>query len=233
VLTFQEHPGDCLDPVRDRIRKATGRIRTQGPDYLVYAILDTVIDSYFPILEEFGERLEALEEDVLRNPGPEVVSRIYAAKRDLLALRRAVWPQRESVNWLSREPCAIIQENTRLYFRDSCDHIAQIMDMVETFRELALGLVEGYQSSMSNRMNEVMKVLTIIATIFIPLGFLAGVWGMNFNAEKSFWNMPLLSQPWGYRFALGLMLAIGLTMLALFWRKGWLGSSPAPDRSED
>ena len=233
VLTFQEHPGDCLDPVRDRIRKATGRIRTQGPDYLVYAILDAVIDNYFPILEEFGERLEALEEHVLRNPGPEVISRIYAAKRDLLTMRRAVWPQRESVNWLSREPCALIQENTRLYFRDSCDHIAQIMDMVETFRELAMGLVEGYQSSMSNRMNEVMKVLTIIATIFIPLSFIAGLYGMNFNPEKSPLNMPELAWYWGYPFALGLMAVIAVGLLVYFWRRGWLrSSSPAPKKDD-
>ena len=225
VLSFQEHPGDCLDPVRDRIRKALGRIRAQGPDYLVYAIVDAVIDGYFPILEEFGERLEALEEDVLSDPGPEVISRIYAAKRDLLTMRRAVWPQRESVNWLSRESCPVIQESTRLYLRDSYDHVAQIMDMVETFRELALGLVEGYQSSMSNRMNEVMKVLTIIATIFIPLSFVAGLYGMNFNPEKSPLNMPELAWYWGYPFALGLMTAIAVGMVVYFWRKGWLRSS--------
>jgi len=232
VLTFQERPGDCLEPIRNRIRKATGRIRTQGPDYLTYAILDAVIDNYFPILEEFGERLETLEEDILRNPGPEVISRIYAAKRDLLTLRRAVWPQREAVNLLSREPCALINENTRLYFRDSCDHLAQIMDIVETFRELAMGLVEGYQSSMSNRMNEVMKVLTIIATIFIPLSFIAGLYGMNFKPEKSPLNMPELAWYWGYPFALGLMAAVAAGLVIYFWRKGWLKSSSTGSKQD-
>jgi len=232
VLTFQEHPGDCLDPVRGRIRNAAGRIRTQGPDYLAYAILDTVIDNYFPILEEFGERLESMEEDVLQNPGPDVISQIYAAKRDLRVLRRAVWPQREVINLLSREPSRIIRDNTRLYFRDTCDHLAQIMDMVETFRELAMGLVEGYQSSMSNRMNEVMKVLTIIATIFIPLSFIAGLYGMNFNPDKSPLNMPELAWYWGYPFALGLMATFAAGLIVYFWRRGCLKSSSAESKED-
>ena len=228
LLTFQERPGDCLDPVRHRIRKGMGRIRKSPPDYLAYAILDSVIDSYFPLLEKFGERLEELEGQVMARPDAGTVANINQIKRDLLALRRAIWPQREMINALLREEMPMIGEQTRLYLRDCYDHVTQIIDMVETCREIASGLLDAYQSNISNRMNEIMKVLTIIATIFIPLGFLAGIWGMNFNTEKSFWNMPLLGQPWGYRFALGIMLAIALTMLALFWRRGWLGHS-SPD----
>ena len=225
VLTFQERPGDCLEPVRNRIRKGIGRVRGQGPDYLAYAILDAVIDNYFPILEEFGERLEALEEEVIARPSPAVISQIHSAKRDLLTLRRAIWPQREAMSWLLREPCLLISDDTRLYLRDCYDHVSQIIDMVETFRELASGLVDAYQSSISNKMNEVMKVLTIIATIFIPLSFVAGLYGMNFNQEKSPLNMPELSWYWGYPFALGLMAAIAGGLLIFFWRKGWLTSS--------
>ncbi|MGB2821194.1 MAG: magnesium/cobalt transporter CorA [Phycisphaerae bacterium] len=231
VLTFQERAGDCLDPVRDRIRKGMGRIRRAGADYLAYAILDAVVDGYFPVLEQYGERLEDLEDQIAGKPAPSMIGRIHDAKRDLLALRRAIWPQREATSALLREELDLIGETTRMYLRDCYDHVVQIIDMVETYREMTSGLLDAYQTNISNRMNEIMKVLTIIATIFIPLGFLAGIWGMNFNAEKSFWNMPLLSQPWGYRLALGLMLAIALTMLALFWRKGWLGHSSPPSAS--
>ena len=232
VLTFQERQGDCLDSVRNRIRKATGRIRTQGPDYLAYAILDAVIDNYFPILEEFGERIEALEAVVIDRPSPAVISQIHSAKRDLLTLRRAIWPQREALNWLLRETSPAITEDTRLYFRDCYDHVSQIIDMIETFRELASGLVDAYQSSVSNKMNEVMKVLTIIATIFIPLSFVAGLYGMNFDSEKSPLNMPELSWYWGYPLALGLMGAMAIGLLVFFWRRGWLTSS-APSSRDD
>jgi len=223
VLTFQERVGDCLDPVRHRIREGAGRIRSQGADYLAYALLDAVIDHYFPVLEELGERLEALEDEVLRHPSPAVISRIHAAKRDLLALRRVVWPQRESLHWLLREPIPLLAEDTRLHLRDCYDHVAHVMDMVETFRELASGLVDAYQSSLSNRMNEVMKVLTIIATIFIPLSFLAGLYGMNFSAESSPWNMPELRFYFGYPLALALMAVVAGVMLIYFRRKGWIG----------
>ena len=213
VLTFQERPGDCLDPVRERVRKGMGRIRKAPPDYLVYAVLDAVIDSYFPLLEQFGERLEDLEGQVMAKPDAGTVAGINQVKRDLLALRRAVWPQREMTNALLRDEMALVSEQTRPYLRDCYDHVTQIIDMVETCREIASGLLDAYQSNISNRMNEIMKVLTIIATIFIPLGFLAGIWGMNFNVEKSPWNMPLLNWAWGYRFALLLMMTIAVTML--------------------
>jgi magnesium transporter len=232
VLTFQEHPGDCLDPVRDRIRKGTGRVRKAQADYLAYALLDAVIDGYFPLLEEYGERLEALEEQVITRPDAQTVARIHAAKREMLVLRRAVWPQREAVNSLLREELALIAEPTRLYLRDCYDHVIQIIDMLETYREICSGLLDAYQSSVSNRMNEVMKVLTIIATIFIPLGFVAGLYGMNFDPEKSPFNMPELKWYWGYPTALTIMAVVALGMLLFFWRKGWLGSS-TPAREPD
>jgi magnesium transporter len=216
VLTFQEHPGDCLDPVRDRLRRNLGRIRQMPADYLCYALLDAVIDAYFPPLEQYGERLETLENNIILRPTAQAVADLHGVKRDLLTLRRAVWPQRDAINALQRET-QLIGEETRLYLRDCYDHVIQIIDMLETDRELASGLLDAYLSSVSNRMNEVMKVLTIIATIFIPLSFMAGLWGMNFN------HMPELSWRFGYPAALSIMAAIGLTMLAMFWRKGWIG----------
>ena len=232
VLTFQEHAGDCLEPVRERIRKGMGRIRRAGADYLAYALLDAVVDGYFPVLEQYGEHLEALEEQVIARPDNTTIARIHRAKRDLLTLRRAIWPQRETISALTREEAEQISDPTRVYLRDCYDHVVQIIDMVETYREIASGLLDAYQSSVSNRMNEVMKVLTIIATIFIPLGFLAGIWGMNFNPEKRPLNMPLTQWSFGYPFALALMVGIAATMLVFFWRKGWLGSSaPSEQRT--
>ena len=229
VLTFQERSGDCLDPVRERIRKGAGRIRREGADYLAYAILDAVIDSYFPLLEKFGERLEALEDRVVAQPNASTVAAVHQAKRDLLGLRRAIWPQREMVNALLRDEMPLMGQQVHVYLRDCYDHVTQIIDMVETYREIASGLLDAYQSNISNRMNEIMKLLTIIATIFIPLSFVAGVWGMNFSTEKSSWNMPELNWAWGYPSALLLMALIAGGMLVFFRRKGWLGSSPPVD----
>ena len=231
VLTFQERPGDCLDPIRERIRKGTAKVRAAGADYLAYAVIDAVIDNCFPVLEQYGERIEALEDRVIADPDARLVGQIHAAKRDLLNLRRAVWPQREALNWLLREQFPLITEDTRLYLRDCYDHAAQIIDILETYRELASGLLEAYMSSLSNRMNEVMKVLTIIATIFIPLSFVAGLYGMNFNPDKSPWNMPELSWRLGYPFALALMAVVAAGMLVYFRRKGWLGGSPDARRA--
>jgi len=230
VLTFQEHPGDCLDVVRDRIRNNVGRIRTAGPDYLVYALLDSVIDAYYPLLEQYGERLEKLEERVITDPREDSVYRIRRAKRDLLTLRRAVWPQREAVNTLMRDPLEKITDDTRLYLRDSYDHVIQLMDVVENHREMAAGLQDVYMSAVSNRMNEVMKVLTVIATIFIPLTFIAGIYGMNFDPDVSRLNMPELRWAWGYPVALAVMGLIAVIMVICFWRKGWLGGSKPRDR---
>ncbi len=225
VLTFQERVGDCLDPVRQRIRAASGRIRQAGPDYLAYSLIDAITDGYFPVLEDFGEKLEALEDEVVERPDSATVSRIHQVKRDLLTLRRAVWPLREAVNSLFRDSTPLVSDETRIYLRDCYDHVVQILELLETYRELGSGMIDVYLSSMSNRMNEIMKVLTIIATIFIPLTFIAGVYGMNFSREASPWNMPELHWYYGYEFALGLMLIIAIVMMIYFLRKGWLGGS--------
>jgi len=225
VLTFQETKGDCFDPVRQRIRQGLGRILQAGPDYLTYALIDAVIDNYFPILEEYGEKIEALEEEVIRKPDQETIQKIHQIKRDLLSLRRAVWPKRESLSTLSREPYSLFTDETRIYLRDCYDHAIQLMDMIETYRELSTGLMDIYQTSLGNKMNEIMKVLTIIATIFIPLGFIAGIYGMNFSTEKSSWNMPELSWKYGYFYCLTLMAMVALGLLVYFWRKGWLNST--------
>ena len=215
VITFQERPGDCLDPVRSRIRQGAGRIRSAGPDYLAYAILDAVIDHYFPVLEAFGERLEILEDTVLAQTDTEVVMRVRQAKRDLLTLRRIAWPQRDVVNALLRDDVPLIQAETRTYLRDCYDHITRAIDTLETCRELASDLMAVHLSIVSNQMNNVMKTLAVIATIFIPLTFVAGVYGMNFE------RMPELKWPWGYPAILAVMGLVGAAMLLYFRRKKW------------
>ena len=225
VLTFQEgRPGDCLEAIRERIRKKGGRIRDAGYDYLAYAILDAIVDSYFPILEAYGERLETLEDEILLRPQVDTVARIHGIKRDLLTLRRAMWPQRETFNALLRSESAVMTTETRLYLRDCYDHSVQILDLLETYRELGSDLIDIYLSMVSNRTNEIMRVLTVISLIFIPLTFIAGVYGMNFNPEKSPWNMPELEWYLGYPLSLVLMLAVALGQLIYFRRRGWLGS---------
>lgn len=219
VLTFQERYGDCLDPVRKRIHQGKGLIRKEGPDYLAYALIDVIIDHYYPVLEEFGEYLERLEEEVVAQPGPETLRRIYQVKRDLLTLRRSIWPQRDMVNALMREETDLITDRVRVFLRDCYDHAVQIMDGVETYRELAGGLLDVYLSSVSNRMNEIMKVLTMIATIFIPTTFIAGIYGMNFE-----W-MPELKWAWGYPLVWLAILGIAGGTLTFFRWLGWLGST--------
>jgi len=224
VLTFQERPGgDSFALVRDRVRKNQGRIRTAGSDYLAYALLDAVVDSYFPALEQYGERLDAIEQEVITRPDRDTASNINRIKRDLLVLRRALWPLREIINSLLREGTALLAEETRTHLRDCYDHAVQIIDLLETDRETAFGLLDFYLLSISNRTNEIMKLLTIIATIFIPLSFIASVYGMNFRPEASPWNMPELNWYWGYPLALGLMAAVTAGLLRYFRRKGWLG----------
>ncbi|MHC5008826.1 MAG: magnesium/cobalt transporter CorA [Planctomycetota bacterium] len=218
VLTFHERPGDCFDLVRQRLRSGRGRIRGAGASYMAYALLDALIDAYFPVLETYGERIEALESEVLTEPGPEVVGRIHAVKRDLLVLRRAIWPHREMANALLRDDSPFITDQTRVYLRDCYDHTVQLLDIVETYRELASGLLDVYLSSLSNRMNEIMKVLTIFAAIFIPLTFIAGIFGMNFE-----W-MPELGLKWAYPATLALMSALAVVMLVFFRTKGWIGN---------
>lgn len=222
LVTFQERAGDCLDPVRERIRKKSGQIRAAGSDYLAYAILDAVVDAWFPVLEEYGEVLENLEHVIAVKPDSQTVSRIHRVKRDLLVVRRTVWPMRETVNSLFRED--IIAPETHIYLRDCYDHVIQVLDIVESYRDMASGLMEFYLSTVSNRMNEIMKVLTIIATIFIPLTFIAGIYGMNFNPDMSPWNMPELGWRYSYPVFWLVTVAIGVGMVLFFRKLGWLGA---------
>ncbi len=222
VLTVQEEPDyDCFAPVRDRIRKGQGSIRKHGADYLAYTLLDSIIDGFFPVLEVYGERIEELEDEVVVHPTRKTLEKIYKIRRELLTLRRAIWPQRDAINSLIRDSSDLISPEVRIYLRDCYDHTVQVMDMVETYRELSSGLMDVYLSSVGNKMNEIMKLLTVISSIFIPLTFVAGVYGMNFNTEKSPWNMPELNWYLGYPLCLGLMAAIASGLVYFFWRRGW------------
>jgi magnesium transporter len=219
----QEEPErDCFDPVRDRLRRNRGIIRQQQQDYLTYALWDAVIDGYFPILEAYGEKIELLEDEVIQKPNNRTLGEIYRIRRELLALRRGIWSQRDALNTLLREGHPFISERIQPYLRDCYDHTVQIIDTIETYRELASGLIDIYLSAVNNKMNEVMKLLTVVSSIFIPLTFIAGVYGMNFNPSSSPWNMPELNWYWGYPVCLGIMLAIALVLIIYFWQKGWL-----------
>jgi len=234
ILTFQEgRPGDCLDLIRERIRQKGGRIREAGLDYLAYALLDAIVDCYFPILEEYGERLEAFEDEILTRPYGDTVARIHEIKRNLLTLRRAIWPQRETFNTLLRDELPLVTNETRLYLRDCYDHVTQLIDLIETYRELGADLIDVYLSSISNRTNEIMRVLTVISTIFIPLTFIAGVYGMNFNPSASPWNMPELNWFWGYPLSLLLMAVVAFGQLIFFLRRGWLGAPKSLKKGRD
>ncbi len=216
LLTVQEEPEhDCFDPVRFRIRFDKGNIRRRQADYLAYALLDAVIDGFFPVLEDYGERIEELEDEVVANPSPRTLEQIHQVRRDLLRLRRAIWPQREAINALIRDASPLISHDVQVYLRDCYDHVIQVLDMVETYRELASSLMDVYLSSVSNRMNEIMKVLTVISTLFIPITFIAGVYGMNFK------YMPELEWRWGYGAVWFLMLSIEGGLIYFFWRRGW------------
>jgi magnesium transporter len=233
LVSIQEKPGDCFAPVRERLRLSNGRIRGRGPDYMLYALVDAIIDHYFPVLEALADRLEILEEEVLARPRRELVGQIHLARRELLMLRRAVWPLREAVGRLLQEQTPRIEDDTRLFLRDCYDHVVQLLDMTETMREICSSLLETYMSSVSLRMNETMQVLTVIATIFIPLTFISGLYGMNFDHEISPWNMPELHWRWGYPAVLLLMGLVAVGLLIYFRRIGWLGErasrSVAPD----
>jgi len=227
VLTVQEEPDrDAFDPVRDRIRTNRSSIRDRGNDYLAYALWDAIVDGFFPILEAYGERIEELEDEVVLDPDEQTLSKIYQIRRELLALRRAMWPQREAINTLLRDGSPLIGQDVLVYLRDCYNHAVQIIDIIETYRELTSGLMDVYLSAMGNRMNEVMKLLTVISTIFIPLTFIAGIYGMNFNTEVSPWNMPELNWYWGYPACLGAMAVMTVVMVYLFWRRGWFENAP-------
>ncbi|NJP11046.1 MAG: magnesium/cobalt transporter CorA [Leptolyngbyaceae cyanobacterium RU_5_1] len=222
LLTVQEEARyDCFGPIRERIRTCKGAIRKSGADYLAYALLDSIIDGFFPVLEVYGEQIEELEDEVVANPTRQTLQKIHDVKRELLTLRRAIWPQRDAINSLIRDGSELISEEVRIYLRDCYDHVIQVLDIVETYRELASSLMDVYLSSVSNKMNEVMKLLTVISSIFIPLTFVAGVYGMNFNPDKSPYNMPELNWYWGYPASLAGMGMIAIALITFFWSKGW------------
>lgn len=223
VITFQAGAdGDCFDDVRQRIRNSRGRIRAAGPDYLAYALLDAMVDAYFPVLERLGDRLDEVEVQIDDGAGTVAVAAIHVIRSDLLVVRRAVWPLRDALNLLVRDPNPLIAADTKAYLRDCYDHTVQIIDLAEVYRELCSDLRDYVLTTLSQRTNEIMKILTLIATIFIPLGFIAGLYGMNFDTSVSPWNMPELKWALGYPFALSLMAAIALSFLWFFWRKGWI-----------
>ncbi len=220
VVSFQERPGDCFGGLRDRIRNATGRVRTQGAPYLAYAILDSIVDEMFPLLDSFDERLEQLDA-VIVDAEPETLSQVHQLQRELMRVRRAVLPLREALNRLTRSDHALVSDDLRLYLRDCHDHLNQQVELLDSQRDLAKSLLDAAISHQGHRSNEVMKVLTMIATIFIPLSFIAGLYGMNFDASHPM-NMPELRSPWGYVGVLSLMATIALAMLWFFRRKRWL-----------
>ncbi len=216
VISFQEREGDVFDPIRERITSNKGRIRKMGADYLAYAIMDSIVDNYFVVLEMLGDEVEFLEEELVTNPTPVTLQTIHELKREMLFLRKSVWPLREVVGALERGGSRLIAESTGVYWRDVYDHTIQVIDAVETLRDMLSGILDIYLSSMSNRMNEVMKVLTIIATIFIPLTLITGIYGMNFR------YMPELEWRWGYFVVWVVMLTVGISMVAYFRRRKWL-----------
>jgi magnesium transporter len=215
VISFQEREGDIFDPIRERIRNGKGRIRKMDSDYLAYSLLDAIVDNYFTILEKLGEWIEELEEKVVTDPRPGTLQDIHRLKREMVFLRKSVWPLRELINGLERGESPLIHKSTSVYLRDVYDHTIQVIDTIETYRDILSGMHDTFLSSISNRMNEIMKVLTIIATIFIPLTFIAGIYGMNFEF------MPELKWRWAYFVVWGVMIVIAISMMTYFKRKKW------------
>ena len=216
VISFQEREGDVFTPVRERIRNAKGRIRSHGADYLAYSLLDAIIDNYFVILETFGEKIEQLEEEILEDSTGKTSARIHSLKRELIFLRRSVWPLREVINGLGRGESKLIKKSTLVFLRDLYDHTINIIDTTEAFRDTISGMLDTYLTQVSNKMNETMKVLTVIATIFIPVTFIAGIYGMNFEF------MPELGWKWAYPTWWGFIVLVGIGMIIFFKRKRWI-----------
>lgn len=222
LLTVQEEiENDCFEPVRHRIQQNRGVIRCMGVDYLTYALLDAIVDGFFPALEAYGDRLDDLEDRVVARPNEQALHQIYDLKRDLANLRHTVWLQRETLASLLRDNDKFIGEEIDIYLRDCYDHGVQLLEIVESYRDRSSALVDIYLSVMSNRMNDVMKTLTVISTIFMPLTFIAGIYGMNFNPAASPYNMPELNWYWGYVAVWIAMGAIAASLIVFFWRRGW------------
>lgn len=216
VISLQEREGDVFDSIRERIKNTKGLIRKMGAGYLAYTLLDAIVDGYFIILEKIGDKIEDIELELVSNPAPKTLQKIHTLKREMIFLRKAVWPLREVISGFERGESPLIEQPTQIYLRDVYDHTIQVIDTVETFRDMLSGMLDLYLSSISNKMNEVMKVLTIFAAIFIPLTFIAGVYGMNFK------YIPELEWKWGYPIAWVVMLAVGISMLIYFRKKKWL-----------
>ena len=227
VLTFQEKYGDIFDPVRKRINDSTSLIRKHRPDFLAYALIDTVVDGYYPVLEEIGDHLEELEAEVVTDPSPKLLSKLNQFKNQLVNMRRGIWPQREAIGQLARGDEGSISDEVRLHLRDTYDHCVQITEVTEMYREMVTGLMSMYLSAIANRTNEVMKVLTITATIFIPLTFMAGIYGMNFE------HMPELHNKWAYPIFWCVMILVTGLMVSFFYRRGWIGNNGDEAASND
>jgi magnesium transporter len=221
LLTFHEKNDDIFAEVLARLESNKGRSRKMGVDYLLYSLLDRVVDNFFSVLEKIGEEIEDLEEVLLAAPSPKTLQAIHFLKREMILLRKSVWPLREVINGLQRDETAFLGESIRVFLKDLYDHTVQVLDTVETFRDIITGMIDIYLSSVSNRMNEIMQVLTIFAVIFIPLTFITGLYGMNFNTARSPFNMPELNWYFGYPFALLLMAGTAIGMLFYFKKKKW------------
>jgi len=228
LLTIQEKYEDQLGPVRNRLRQLSGNFKTQSVDYLAYAVMDTILDHYYPILEKAGEKLEDLQDELIANPSRAALDQVLLIKKELFLLRRIIWSERDKFNDIIRSNFYSIKEESKLFYRDSYDHCIQLLDLIESYREITASLMDVYHSGVSNRLNQVMKVLTIISTIFIPLTFIVGVYGMNFSAVNPTTgaqlplNMPELYSPYGYITVMAVMIVIVIFQIAFFVKKGWL-----------
>jgi magnesium transporter len=230
VVTFQERPGDCFELVRSRLRHELSEMRSElRADYLFYRLIDAAVDAYFPIMERIGDRLDTLDDRVANAPGHPTFADLHAMRRELLMLRRAIWPLRDAIRELQLEPTAYVSTDTRLFLRDCHDHAIQLIDLLEAYRDICGEIRDFHMATTANRMNEVMKVLTVIATIFMPITFIAGVYGMNFNPDVSPWNMPELDMRYGYPITIAVMATMGFGMLWYFKRRGWLDHDPTLD----
>ncbi len=224
LLSFQEGmQGDVFEPVRARLRSGAQRFRDLGPDYLLYSLLYVIVDHYFVTLERIGDATERFEDEVFRQPTPKLLAAIQSLRRETVVIRRSIWPLREVLSAMTREDSPLISDRTRLYLRDVYDHLIQAVDTVETIRDVLEGLVDHYLSALSYRTKEVMRVLTVVGTVFLPLTFITSVYGMNFDPHISNWNMPELLHPYGYPILMSVLLAIGLGIVIVFKRRGYLG----------